>query len=145
MTKPMAATVNPVAGLTRDELNSVIEPLVVRLTSLEAVSTRGRIETDAVSGSEFRMFKWLGIFALAAVLGGFGLLYEQIADVRVGLERMHSGLLKEIHSLRDEMHVEHAVLRNEIAEVRERVVRVETLVERTSRTGGTEALPGAGN
>ena len=118
----MAITANPVAGLTRDDLNSVIEPLVVRLDSLETASG-DRVKTDVVSGSEFRMF------ALASVLGGFGLLYEQIADVRVGMERMHGDLLKEIHALREETHTDHVALRNETAEVRERVVRVETLAE----------------
>ena len=84
-----------------------------------------------------------GTFALAAVLGGFGLLYEQVGDVRVAMERLQTDLLKEIHALRGEMHTEFASVRQEmhaefasiredISGVRERVARVETHMQRGS-------------
>ena len=130
---------------------------------------------DFVRQDEFRLFKWLGTFALAAVLGAFGMLYEQTSDLRVALEQLHTDLLREIHAqtasiredmhalhiqtredmhamhaqtredmhamhtqtredmhamhtqTREDMHAQHAAIRSEIARVRERVVRVETL------------------
>ena len=47
-----------------------------RLDVLETAAG-DRSGDDFVTAGEFRLFKWLGTFALAAVLGGFGLLYEQ--------------------------------------------------------------------
>ena len=76
--------------------------------------------------------KWLGTFALATVVGGFALLYEQVSDVRIGMERLHGELLRDVHAeiaaLKDEMQSEFASVRQEISAVRERVVRVETLL-----------------
>ncbi|MXY58621.1 MAG: hypothetical protein F4Y41_19935 [Gammaproteobacteria bacterium] len=149
----MAATANPTLGMIRDELDLVVQPLAARVAALEA-SVGDRPEGDFVRASEFRLFKWLGTFALAAVLGGFGLLYEQVGDVRVAMERLQTDLLKEIHALRGEMHAEFASVRQEmhaefasirqemhaetasiredISGVRERVARVETHLQRTS-------------
>ena len=90
--------------------------------------------------SEFRLFKWFGAFALAVVVGGFGVLYEQITDVRVEMRNLHTEVLRELHAqmnaqiggLRKEMHAEHAARRAEngelsraIGSVRERVARIE--------------------
>ena len=147
----MAATANPTLGITRDELDLVVQPLAARVDSLET-SVGDRPGNDFVTASEFRLFKWLGTFALAAVLGGFGLLYEQVGDVRVAMERLHTDLLKEIHTLRGEMHTEfasvrqemhtgfaslrqeihaeHASIQEDISGVRERVARVETQMQR---------------
>ena len=140
-------------GITRDELDLVVQPLAARVDALET-STGNRPGDDFVTASEFRLFKWLGTFALAAVLGGFGLLYEQVGDVRVAMERLQTDLLKEIHalrgemhtefasvrqemhdgfaSIRQEMHAEHASIREDISGVRERVARVETHMQRGS-------------
>lgn len=145
----MAATSNPALGLTRDDLDSAIEPLVARLSAIENAAGG---DADVVTKDEFRLFKWLGTFALATVVAGFGLLYEQVSDVRVGMERLHGEVQREIHGLRETMYVEiasirsemeakHAALteqmhagfasmREEISAVRERVARVETLLER---------------
>ena len=90
--------------------------------------------------------KWLGTFALATVVAGFGLLYEQVSDVRIGMERRHGEMLREMSALRegmqaevaglrDEMQSEFTSVRREISAVRERVVRVETLLV------GTESPP----
>ena len=132
------AAANPV--ITRDEFDRIGE----RLTALEASRTAADAENPAASydiprpgqidfvrQDEFRLFKWLGSFALVAILGGFGLLYEQSSDLRVAMERLHADLLREMHaqtaSIREDMHEQHSAIRNEIARVRERVVRLETL------------------
>lgn len=145
----MAATATPTLGLTRDDLDSAIEPLVARLSAIEDAAGGN---ADVVTRDEFRLFKWLGAFALATVVAGFGLLYEQVSDVRVCMERLPGEVQREIHGLRETMYVEiasirsemeakHAALteqmhagfasmREEISAVRERVARVETLLER---------------
>ena len=112
----MAATVNPAVGMTRDELNSVVEPLAARVAALEDTvgDRRGK---DYVGISEFRLFKWLGTFILATVVAGFGFLYEQVSDLRVGMERLHGDLLQEMSG------------------IRERVVRIETILESKESPG----------
>ena len=109
----MATTANPTLGITRDELDLVVQPLAARVDALET-SGCDRPGGNFVTASEFRLFKWLGTFALAAVLGGFGLLYEQVGDVRVAMERLQTDLLNEIHALRGEMHTEFASVRQEM-------------------------------
>lgn len=165
------AAANPV--ITRDEFDRMGK----RLTALEASRSTAHADTqapndevarfdpaDSVRQGEFRLFKWLGTFAFATVLGGFGLLYEQTSDLRVAMERLNVDLLREMHaehtatrdemhaqftrirddmhaqftslredmyalhnSTREDMHAQHAATRSEIASVRERVVRLETL------------------
>lgn len=165
------AAANPV--ITRDEFDRMGK----RLTALEASQSTAHADTQApndevarfdpadfVRQGEFRLFKWLGTFAFATVLGGFGLLYEQTSDLRVAMERLNVDLLREMHaehtatrdemhaqftrirddmhaqftslredmyalhnSTREDMHAQHAATRSEIASVRERVVRLETL------------------
>lgn len=156
------AAANPV--ITRDEFDRMGK----RLTALEASRSTAHADTQApndevarfdpadfVRQGEFRLFKWLGTFAFATVLGGFGLLYEQTSDLSVSMERLHADLLREMYaqnaslraemntqytglrtemnarftSLREDMHAQHAATRSEIASVRERVVRLETLGE----------------
>lgn len=132
------AAANP--AITRDEFDRMGK----RVTALEASRSATHADTpalgddfarfdpaDFVRKDEFRLFKWLGTFALATVLGGFGLLYEQTSDLRVSMERLHADLSQEIHaqhtSLREDMHAQFAAIRSEIAGVRERVVRLETM------------------
>ena len=107
----MAATATPTLGLTRDDLDLAIEPLVARLSAIEDAAGR---DADVVTKDEFRLFKWLGTFALATAVAGFGLLYEQVSDVRVGMERLHGDVLREIHGLRETMHAENASIRSEM-------------------------------
>ena len=123
----MALTANPTAPMTRADFDAVVEPLAARVASLEDSAGRGPLP-DVVMASEFRLFKWLGTFALATVVAGFGLLYEQVSDVRIGMERLHGETLREMSGLRDEMQAEFTSVRREISAVRERVVRVETLL-----------------
>ncbi|MYK47230.1 MAG: hypothetical protein F4029_13490 [Gammaproteobacteria bacterium] len=110
---------SPALGITREELDLVVQPLAARMDALEN-SAGDRTGNDFVSVGEFRLFKWLGTFALAAVLGGFGLLYEQVSDLRVGMERLHGELLQEMSG------------------IRERVVRIETILERKDLPRQTE-------
>ena len=105
--------------MTRDEFDLAVEPLAARVAALETAGC-GRPGNGFVTASEFRLFKWLGTFALAAVLGGFGLLYEQVSDLRVGMERLHGELLQEMSG------------------IRERVVRIETILERKDLPRQTE-------
>ena len=112
--------------MTRADFDAVVEPLATRVSALEDSVARG--EATFVKGDEFRLFKWLGTFALATVVAGFGLLYEQVSDVRIGMERLHGELLREMAGIREDMHAEMTGVRQEISAVRERVVRVETLL-----------------
>lgn len=134
----MAMTANPTAAMTRADFDAVIGPLAARVASLEDSAGRGA-ERDVVTASEFRLFKWLGTFALATVVAGFGLLYQQVSDVRIGMERLHGEMLREMSVLRedmqaevgglkDEMQSEFTSVRRELSAVRERVGRVETLL-----------------
>lgn len=102
----MAVTTTPAAGITREELDSVLEPLVVRIAALEAAWKSRRGDANVVRRSEFRMLKWQAMFALAAVLGGLGLLYEEIGDIRVAMERLRTDLVREIRGLRSVMQAE---------------------------------------
>lgn len=156
----MASTANT-GAITRTEF----ERMASRLTALESnapgsgarMDQEGRIvsgRSEAVTQNEFRLFKWLATFVVAAVLGAFGVIYQQIADVRVEMRDLHNTVLRELYSqldtqigglrqefrteiggLRKEMKAEIGGLRQDIGSLRERVVRVETLlVGEESRT-----------
>ena len=134
----MASTVNTEA-ITRTEFDAMVE----RMAALESNESRPPIlidqerralsgQSEAVTQNEFRLFKWLATFVAAAVLGALGVLYQQIADTRVEMRDLHTTILQELHAqiggLRQEMKAEIGGLRQEIGSMRERVVRVETLI-----------------
>ena len=138
----MAATANPDA-ITRPEFESTMQGMVSRLTALEAGAPRTHVQVNeagrAMSGrfevvtqNEFRLVKWLGTFALAAVLGGLGFLYQQsyqqFAEVRIEMRDLHATVLQELYAQNAAMRAEHDSIRQAIGAVRERVVRVETLL-----------------
>ena len=117
--------------------------MVSRLTALEAGGPRTHVQVNeagrAISGrfevvtqNEFRLVKWLGTFALAAVLGGLGFLYQQsyqqFAEVRIEMRDLHASVLQELYAQNAAMRAEHDSIRQAIGSVRERVVRVETLL-----------------
>ena len=58
----------------------------------------GALGTDPIAYSEFvrrdefRLFKWLAPLAIALILGGFGLLYQQTGALRAGLEALRSDM-----------------------------------------------------
>ena len=112
------------------------------------------MQFEVVTQNEFRLFKWLGAFALTAVVGGFGFIYQQFdryfEEVRVEMRGLHTqvgGLRQEVSGLRQEMQVEFGSIRSEIGRnredigrlredvgaLRERVVRIETLLSGDAR------------
>ena len=120
-----------------------MERVVSRLTALEAgappthaqVKEAGRAmsgQFEVVTQNEFRLVNWLGTFALAAVLGGLGFLYQQsyqqFAEVRIEMRNLHATVLQELYAQNAAMREEHASIREAIGSLRERVVRVETLL-----------------
>ena len=127
---------------TRTEFDSAIERLVERLTALEStvsqLSRPGMREDDltaetsaeVVTQNEFRLFKWLGSFSLAAMLAGFGFLYQQIADLRVDIERQFADVRVDMErqqrDLLQEMNAQYLDLRREIGLLSERVTSIET-------------------
>ncbi len=158
------ATMNPDAGVvTRQEYDWLASRIKAIEKSREAAPRIDEAslapDSEVVRQNEFRLFKWIGTFVVGAVLTGFVFLYQQTADLRVGIERLHveiervrgdmqvemerlrSEMLKEMERLRSEMLKEmerqHAEIREEIADVREdvanlseRVARVETFLEK---------------
>ena len=132
------------ATVARAVADSAIKQLVERMTALESTVSQGRRHgtrdsepsTEVVTQNEFRLFKWLGTFALAAVLAGFVFLYEQTADLRVDIERQHRDLLKE-------MNAQYTGIRGEIGLLRERVTGVETRLDGVeTRLDGVETRLG---
>ena len=157
-------------AIMRSEFQSTMERLGSRMAALEAVATQtvqidaeGRAtatgQFEVVTQSEFRLFKWLAAFVAAAVLGAFGVLYQQIADMRVEMRDLHATVLSELYAqiggvradlgkeidgvredlrkeidgvredLRKEMKANHDSVIEAIGSLRERVVRVETLLD----------------
>lgn len=153
----MASTANTEA-ITRTEFDAMVERVASRLAALEVgaspsptrIDEEGRPtsgQSEAVTQNEFRLFKWVGTFFVAAVLGAFGVLYQQISDVRVEMRDLHNTVLRELYTqldtqigglrremkaeiggLRQEMKENHDRSLEEIGSLRERVVRVETLL-----------------
>ena len=144
-----------------------------RVTALEDSRSTARGATtdvgpEVVTQSEFRLFKWLATFALATVLGGFGLLYQQTSDLRVEMRVLHTDLLRELHaqingvrgeisslreemhreigSLREEMHREIGGLRDEMhkghAEIRKEIALVRERVVRLEANQGNDGSAG---
>ena len=81
---------------------------------------------------ELRMLKWGIGLGLAAIVGGFGILYQGITDLRSDMadlrSDMHHGqtaLREEIADLRSDMHRGQTALREEIADLGERTARLE--------------------
>ena len=72
-------------------------------------------QADVVRRGEFRLLLWMNAFALTAILGGMTVLYTGITDLRVAMEAQRADLLDVMHS--------------EFADLRERVVRIETRLD----------------
>ena len=141
----------------RSEIAALKDAVVLMAQHVET-GTRASRSEDFVHKDEFRLFKWIGGLALASILGGFGFLYQGLADLRVAVERQHGELRSEMErqygelrndmdrqngELRSEMERQNGELRSDMdrqigelrsdmnrqfADVRERLVRVETLV-----------------
>ena len=150
----MAATANPDA-ITRTEFKSAMQRVDSRLVALESGASRAAdavnesgqasepLQFEVVTQNEFRLFKWLGAFALTAVVGGFGFLHQQLdrgfEEIRVEMRGLHtkvvelrqevSGLRQEVGGLRQEV----GELRQDVGDLRERVVRIETVLSGEGR------------
>ena len=78
---------------------------------------------------QLRILKWGAGFALAAIMGAFGVLYQGQADLREEMRGEIAGLRQEMRSeiagLRGEMQREFRALRQEISSLAERVARLE--------------------
>ena len=101
----------------RSEIAALKDAVALMAQHVET-GTRASRSENFVHKDEFRLFKWIGGLALASILGGFGFLYQGLADLRVAVERQHG-------ELRSDMD-------RQFADVRERLVRVETLVRSES-------------
>lgn len=113
--------------VTRREFDRAIRELhteirTVRSTpSVVAGTEPANSPDDFVRRDEFRLFKWFTGLAFAAVLGGFGVLYQAITEVQRGLVEVHQSL----------------------GDIRERLVRIETVLEMGRRASPDDPSPGA--
>ena len=145
---------NAHATITRDEFERTIEELRTEMKASPSSSTVAsganpeHPRTEFVHKDEFRLFKWFAGLALAVVLSGMGLLYQGLAEQRVAMERqfadfraeMHAGfraITANVDSRFDDMDSRITALQHDVAEVKERLARVETLLDVKNR----ESLP----
>ena len=143
---------NPHAAITRDEFERTIEELraEMRASSSDSPAADGTTpeypRAEFVRKDEFRLFKWFAGLALAAILSGMGLLYQGLAEQRVAMERQFADLRAEMHagfraitanvdsrfdrvdSRFDDMDSRITALQHDVAGVKERLARVETLL-----------------
>ena len=101
---PEMTAINLHAAITRDEFERTIDELRAEMKSSSSHATATdsadfeRLREVFVLKDEFRLFKWFGGLALAAVLSGMGLLYQAIAEQRVAMERQFADLRAEMHA-----------------------------------------------
>ena len=145
------AAMNPDAAVTREEFERTVEAL---RAELKAVSSSRPAPGSAdwenprdvfVHKDEFRLFKWFGGLALAAMLSGFGLLYQELVEQRAAMERQISGLRAEMNvgfsAVTSDVDAKFTALQRDIVDVRERLVRVETLLNMEVRDDPAGAPP----
>ena len=95
---------NPHATITRDEFDRTIEELRAEMKANSSSSTAAggasleRPREEFVRKDEFRLIKWFGGLALAAILSGMGLLYQGLAEQRVAMERQFADLRAEMNA-----------------------------------------------
>ena len=158
---PAMTAMNAHATVTRDEFERTIEELRTEMRASPSNSTvadgasPGRPRAEFVHKDEFRLFKWFAGLALAAVLSGMGLLYQGLAEQRVAMERQFADFRAEMHAgfraitanvdsgfarmdaRFDDMDSRITALQHDVADVKERLARVETLLDVKNR----ERLP----
>ena len=104
---------------------------------------------DFVRRDEFRLFKWFTGIAFAAVLGGFGVLYQAISDVQRALVEVQQSIVVlqqgfvEVHQSLAEVHQGLAEVHQSLGDIRERLVRVETVLELDGRASPDDPSPRA--
>ena len=117
------------AGATvADVSRAEFEELTDRTAALErsretAPATQG---DEFVRQSEFRLFKWVAASFAALTFAGFGVLYEMMSDLQVGMERGFRELQVGTERTISELRVS---VEREFGEVRERLVRIEAQVD----------------
>ena len=125
------------APVTRVEFERVIERLQAEIRagrSAAAVADRALVPPgDFVRRDEFRLFKWFVGLAFAAILGGFGVLYQAIADLQRGLVEVHQSLAG-VHQSLAEVH-------RSLADIHGRLVRVETVLDIESPASRGDSSP----
>ena len=70
---------------------------------------------EFVRQAEFRLFKWFAASFVALTLAGFGVLYEMMSDLQVGMARGFGEL--------------QVGMEREVGGLRERLVRIETQLD----------------
>ena len=87
-----------------------------------------------VRKDEFRLFKWFAGLALAAILSGFGLLYQGLAELRATTERQYSALQAEMdagfRAARHDVDTRFTTLQRDITDVRGAQVDADDLAHR---------------
>ena len=71
--------------------------------SRAAPAVASATDAEFVRQNEFRLFKWLAGFALASMLAGFGLLYQQMTDLRLSVEQSRAEMIREFGELRERL------------------------------------------
>ena len=159
---------NAQAAISREEFDRTVEKLRAEMKAVASgrpvagAADPERLLDEFVRKDEFRLFKWFFGLTLAAILSGFGLLYQEIAELRVAMERQHSDLRAEMSTgfraitgdvdsrftthqrdmntritahQRDmdsnftTLQRDIAGVREQLVDVRERVARIETLLD----------------
>ena len=111
MAAVMDESLAPVTRRDFDELATVLREEVASALAV-AASPPGHDALSDVLG-QLRMLKWSLGFALVAIMGGFGVLYQGLIDLRA---EMHAGFAQ--------VRGEFAQVRGEIAELRREVADV---------------------
>ena len=98
----MTTAMNAQAAISREEFDRTVEKLRAEMKAVASgrpvagAADPERLLDEFVRKDEFRLFKWFFGLTLAAILSGFGLLYQEIAELRVAMERQYSDLRAEM-------------------------------------------------
>ena len=159
----MEETLAPVTRSDFERFAVEMRKEVAAAVAASAAPGRHDVLSDVLG--QLRIIKWGAGFALAAIMGAFGILYQGQVDLRAEMRGEIAGLRaemrgeiaglraemrSEIAALREEMHREFGVLRREIASLGERVARLEAgqgfiltrLDDLVARVGALEASRG---
>lgn len=102
-------------GVSRTEFDA----LVCRTAALEQCGERAA--ADFVRQGEFRLFKWVAAFAVASMLGGFGVLYQMTGDLQVSVERGFG----QVHERLGRIETQLEALENRVGKVEVRLDRMD--------------------
>ena len=122
------------APVTQGDFERLAAELREEVVAAVAASVGAR-ERELLSDvlGQLRMLKWSLGFALVAITGALGFLYQGLNDLGVELRAemrseiggLRAEMRSEIAALREEMHREFAAVRRELASLGERVARLE--------------------